>query len=102
MVNNHFGSIAAKLNEALWGQSGEPRSMTEETANRLKGHEEQIAALRDKIKEVRKKMSALQGIAAMTEAQSRQMESYKKEMASYEEQIATIQSQELKERIKYK
>ena len=101
LVNNHFGSIAAKLNEALWGQSGEPRSMTEDTANRLKGHEEQIAALRDKIKEVRKKMSALQGIAVMTEAQTKQLESYKKEMASYEEQIATIQAQELEEKTKH-
>ena len=75
--------------------------MTEDTANRLKGHEEQIAALRDKIKEVRKKMSALQGIAVMTEAQTKQLESYKKEMASYEEQIATIQAQELEEKTKH-
>ena len=102
LLNNHFGAIAAKLDDALWGQSGEPRSMTVDTADKLKGHEEQIAALRDKIKEVRKKMSALQGITAMTEAQTRRLEGYKKEMASYEEQIATIQAQELEEKLKHK
>ena len=82
------------------GQSGETRYMTVKTEDKLKGSEARIAALRDKIKDVRKNMAVLQGLASMTESQARQLDGYKKEMASYEQQIATIQTQELEEKLK--
>ena len=100
MVNNAFGSYDSTLYDVLWGQSGEPRSTKVETEDKLKGSEARIAALRDKIKDVRKNMAALQGLAAMTELQTRQLDGYKKQMASYEQQIAAIQTQELEEKNK--
>jgi len=100
MANNSFGSYVSELYDVLWEQSGEPRSTKNETEEKLKGPEAQIAALRDKIKDVRKNMAVLQGLAAMTEIQARQLDGYKKEMASYEQQIATIQTQELEEKLK--
>ena len=77
------------------GQSGETRYMSVKTEDKLKGSETQIAALRDKIKDVRKNMSALQGLTVMTEVQTHQLDNYKKQMAAYEQQIAAIQTQEL-------
>ena len=100
MVNNYFGGFASTLDDILLGQSGETRYTTVKTEDKLKGSEARIAALRDKIKDVRKKMSVLQGVAAMTETQTRQLDGYKKQMASYEQQIATIQTEELREKLK--
>ena len=95
MVNNYFGGFASKLDDILLGQSGETRYMSVKTEDKLKGSETQIAALRDKIKDVRKNMSALQGLTVMTEVQTHQLDNYKKQMAAYEQQIAAIQTQEL-------